>query len=282
MGKNQFQETKDRFMAATCFVRYPLTYDVWMSLVDELKAAALFVNFYPQVIVAWQKWDKLCYLEEEDAVGTVIQYIVKNVDKIKADRKRFTPNYIYTVAYNALTGFCRVAGRQWYYATFQSNTFDLDDGEHDMFDIIEDTVDCFRSSRFRKVISSMNDTQKAIISHLIWNTKLEKTERKSEKAIMEQLREVFKEYLVDDNIDEVQPDPQDKKITFSDVYAMDDEISSAVCVMSDGEQAVYYGEKQITHDTKKVSIVFFGASKDYIVPLDIAKNLEVTDIECYK
>lgn len=282
MGKNQFQETKDRFMAATSFVRYPLTYDEWMSLVDELKAAALFVNFYAQIIVAWQKWDRTCYLEEEDAVGTVIQYIVKNVDKIKDDRKRYTPNYIYTVAYNALTGFCRVAGRQWYYTTFMSNTFDLDDGEHDMFDIIEDTVDCFRSSRFRKVISAMNDTQKAIISHLIWNTKLEKTERKSEKEIMEQLRETLKEFIVDDKIDEVHPIPEDKRITFDDIYSMDDDIESAVCVMSDGEQAVYYGEKQILHDSKKINVVFFGANRDYIVPLEIAKSLEVTDAEFYR
>ena len=280
MGKNQFQETKDRFLDATAFVRYPLSYDAWMSLSDDLKAAALFVQFYPQMVLAWQKWDKLAYLEEEDAVEIIMQYVLKNVPIIMNQRKRYTQSYMYTVASNALCGFCRVEGRKWYYEAFQSNTFCLDDGEHDMFDIIEDTVDCFRSSRFRRVISAMNDSQKAVVSKLIWGTKLTKEEKKEESEIMNRLKNVLKEFLPEDSIEEVQPDPE-RKLTFSDIYAQDDNIESAVCVMSDGEQAVYYGEKQIAHDTKKVSIVFFGQSKDYIVPLEIARTLEVVDVDCY-
>jgi hypothetical protein len=68
---------------------------------------------------------------------------------------------------------------------------------------------------------------------------------------------------------------------FGDIYKDDDNIESAVCTMSDGESAVYYGEKQIIHGTRQINIVFFGSKKDYVVPLKVAKELIVTDVELY-
>ena len=103
---NQFMETKVRFEAATrC--NYPISYDEWMALPVGLKAAALFVNFYAQVTLAWQK-AKAEYTSDEEGIGVVMQYLLKNTDIISNDPKKFSPNYIYRVAYNCMGCLRRV------------------------------------------------------------------------------------------------------------------------------------------------------------------------------
>ena len=284
MRKNQFQEAKDRFKEATCFIKYPITWQTWMTIDDDLKCAALYVQFYPQIILAWQDL-KTYFLEDEDCISIIIQYLIKNVDKIKEDSKRFTTGYIFTVAYRSLQGIRRTEKTKMYYDTFQGRYLDSDsDKEMDLFDTIEDSIDCFRDNRFKTLIESMDDTAKSMVSHLIWGTKINAKTRKKESEIMSKLRTLFAEF-VDEDIDgdtqEFSPNHPEKHVKFGDIWKDDDSIESAECTMSDGESAVYYGEKQILHGNKSVNVVFFGAKKDYVVPLKVAKELEVTDIEMY-
>ena len=282
-----FQETKDRFFAATqMLVRYPITWDAWMSLSDDLKAAALFVNFFKEVTMAYNAL-KCYYLDEEDAVSHVCQYFMKNVDKIKADKKRFANAYIYRVAYNSIFGFVRVPSRKDFADNTTSQYFSMEGEEHDIFEIIEDSTDCFTNGEFVKILESLNDEEKSMVSHLIWGSRLKKAEQRKEKELLDKIRKAFAALYERNDDAEQETDTENtttaksrRNVTFGDIYEVDDNVKSAVCVMSDGEQAVYYGETHISHEGS-TKVVFFGAKKDYFVPLDIAKTLEVADVEMY-
>lgn len=80
----------------------PLSYDDWVKLPDEHKAAALFVQFYPEVLSAWNHCYYNSEFSDESAVSVLLQYLQKNVNKIMNDRNRYTCEYIYTIAYNCM------------------------------------------------------------------------------------------------------------------------------------------------------------------------------------
>ena len=103
---NQFIETRKLF-ENVIGVKYPLTYEVWLVVRDNLKAAALYVKFFDQITLAWRKTKKP-FMEEETAISTLMQYLMKNVDIIKENPKRYTPNYIYRVAFNAFYPLGRI------------------------------------------------------------------------------------------------------------------------------------------------------------------------------
>lgn len=101
---NAFVETKNMFRTATGYTA-PLTFDQWNALPNDYKAAVLFVQFFDQITLAWYKV-KSFYTEDEDGVSTILQYLQKNVPVIEEDSKRFTPTYIYRVAFNCLYCIC--------------------------------------------------------------------------------------------------------------------------------------------------------------------------------
>lgn len=97
----QFNATNRMFREVLDITSTPLTYDQWMEYPEEDKAAVLFVNFFSAILKAWIVCRTPAAIEEE-CVSTVIQYLTKNVKKIASDSKRYTPQYIYTVAYNSM------------------------------------------------------------------------------------------------------------------------------------------------------------------------------------
>lgn len=145
----QFYQTKVRFREFSNYER-PLTYEEWMAAPDECKAAILYVQFYDQITLAWMK-TKSVYTDINDGVSEILQYLNKNVEKIKNDSKRFTPRYIYRVAWNCLSCLswndpvlnirCRT------YQNECSNIIGYGEDELNLFDtIVED--DDVRDSRF--------------------------------------------------------------------------------------------------------------------------------------
>lgn len=100
-----FYETRNLFIQYTQFVK-PLTFDQWKLVPQDHKAAVLFVQFFDQVCMAWNKYNKLEMVPAEDGVSTVLQYLEKNVAKILDEPARFTPAYIYRVAYNCMSCIC--------------------------------------------------------------------------------------------------------------------------------------------------------------------------------
>ena len=99
-----FSDTNDLFRNHLEYTR-PISYVEWLALSQDKKSALLFVQFYEQITLAWYK-TKSYYAQDEDGVSTVLQYLMKNVPVIENDEKRFTPNYIYKVAYNCLYCIC--------------------------------------------------------------------------------------------------------------------------------------------------------------------------------
>lgn len=101
---NSFYDTKNLFKN---YIQYnkPLSYDQWLALDDDHKAAALYVQFFDEIILAWNK-AKSYDGDDEEAVETVLQYLIKNVNILKDQPKRFTARYIYRVAYNCLYCIC--------------------------------------------------------------------------------------------------------------------------------------------------------------------------------
>lgn len=141
------------------YVNYtgPMTYSDWLSLPDYIqkknkdgvlekiatgnKAAVLFLQFYEQITLAWYK-TKSYYAMDEDGVSTVLQYLEKNVQKIKDSPKRFTPAYIYKVAYNCLYCICHDIQRDKLRAENEMSNIQPNgsDGEElDWFDSVCDT-----------------------------------------------------------------------------------------------------------------------------------------------
>ena len=117
-------------------------YESWLNLPQKFKAAALYVQFYNEITLAWYKV-KTQWSIEEEGVECVNQYLMKNVEKIEKDRKRFTPQYVYTVAYNCLYCLCidPSKNKDRYYCE-TPNTFSNGDDELDWFDMIGEEVDC--------------------------------------------------------------------------------------------------------------------------------------------
>lgn len=133
----QFHQVKVRFREFSGYSK-PLTYEEWMATPDECKAAVLYVQFYDQITLAWNKTHSV-YSDINDGVSEVLQYLNKNVEKIKADKKRFTPAYIYKVAYNCLYCLCRDMNR--YRAVYDnecSNIVGYGEDELDLFDTLVD------------------------------------------------------------------------------------------------------------------------------------------------
>ena len=112
----------------------PLSYEEWKAKPDELKAAFLFVQFYREIILAWDKADSLDFGDDSEGVSTILQYLEKQVSTLQyfckddptkkalaefrrqnpegyivvekrmidEDPTRFSGGYIYRVAYNCL------------------------------------------------------------------------------------------------------------------------------------------------------------------------------------
>ena len=103
---NEFVETRKLFQTIFNYDKTkPLTFDQWMEFPDDQKSAVLYLRFYDQITLAWDK-TKSYYTLTADGVSTVLQYLEKNVPIIKANANKFNERYIYRVAYNCLYCIC--------------------------------------------------------------------------------------------------------------------------------------------------------------------------------
>lgn len=273
----EFKDTFNLFSEAIGLT-FPINYTTWMSIPNRLKAAALFVNFYDQITLAWTK---ACseFTDDEDGVSTVMQYLMKNVPIIMDNPKKFAPAYIYRVAYNCMGCLRRVQREQDRYAYTVSQFTVVNDDVLDLFDTIIGS-DCFTASELEKlrmemrnIILNMDKDTIKVVEHLLDGKKLTKKAAAKEPEIMADLRKTFAKYrstLI----------PEDNRFaTFKDVLDCEDIIDSATVEMRDGVKAVYCGEKRISPITGKTEVVFFGPDRDYVLPVGIAGELVVTEVE---
>ena len=119
----QFASTYNIFAPAVKATGFNLNkYECWFAIPQDLKAAALYVHFYPQITLAWNKC-KRDYVEEETAVSTMLQYLLKNVPRIECQRNRYSPQYIYQIAFNALYCLTRNESNYAWLYDVMSNSF---------------------------------------------------------------------------------------------------------------------------------------------------------------
>lgn len=119
----------------------PLSFDRWLCLDDDKKAAVLYVQFFEQITLAWYKV-KSFYTQEEDGVETVIQYLIKNVPLIAANKSKFRPAYIYRVAFNCLYCICHDIQRDRDRFELECSNIQASNSgdEYDLFDTVGDRV----------------------------------------------------------------------------------------------------------------------------------------------
>lgn len=206
----QFHQTKVMFREFSGYTR-PLTYDEWMKAPDECKAAILYVQFYDQITLAWMK-TKSVYTDINDGVSEVLQYLNKNVEKIKNDGKRFTPAYIYKVAYNCLSCLswndpdlnrrCRV------YQNEVSNIVGYGEDELDLFNTIIDDEDdrdskfdldgrreyLLKATQLWDIVEEMGTKAKIVVAKLLGENsytpkELNSVSEEEQEEIMEELRD---------------------------------------------------------------------------------------------
>ena len=133
-----FYSTKQNFTEVLGWAG-KISYPEWMELKEDVKAAALFLNFYEPIMTAWNKV-KSFYTLEEDGVSTMLQYLQKNVPIISKEPKKYTPNYIYRVAFNCLYCICHdLQGERLRYENEKSNIAQMGHGEEiDLFGFVPD------------------------------------------------------------------------------------------------------------------------------------------------
>lgn len=166
-----FYDTKQLFIEYTQYA-HSLTYDEWLSEPDDHKAALLFIQFYSEITLAWEKADSIGFGDDMEGVTTILQYLEKHVNHLEyylkdnptkkanaeyrrqhpdgyitinrhmiaEDPKKFSGAYIYRVAYNCLYCICghdRQCDKDRI-ANEVSNTAVVDGVEFDLYDTVVD------------------------------------------------------------------------------------------------------------------------------------------------
>lgn len=101
-----FYETKRTFYAYIPEIKLPLTFEQWNNLPSEKKSAALYLQFYNEICTAWNKANAFDFIDGEEGVEVVCQYLQKNVERVENDSKKFSAPYFYRVAYNCMYCIC--------------------------------------------------------------------------------------------------------------------------------------------------------------------------------
>lgn len=190
--ENQFSKTK-RLFAEYINYKKPLTYDDWMKLPDNHKAAALFIQFYSNIVLAWSKI-RCDYISDEDYLSIEIQYLIKNVEKIRKDSKRYTQPYIYTISYTAMVHLNFVQKSKDKYEKEISNEVLTKNGAVlDLFNtrcVTPDFEKILITEEFWNVIENMGLETNKVINHLLNGEELTKVSKRAKRYKTDPLRDV--------------------------------------------------------------------------------------------
>jgi len=281
---HEFKEAKERYESAIG-KKAPITFDEWFSLPDNHKAAALFINFYNQITLAWTK-AKADFTEDEDGLSIVMQYLMKNVPIIESNPNKYSETYIYRVAYNCMGCLRRNKSEATRFKECTSEWHSTDSrfdcggtkDESSYFDVVgmDELADKLHLAAdiLYDLYGELDRDEKAVINNIIRGSKLTKRSKERESEIYTTLRYAFRRFAADFAT------PSLICNNFADVLKYDDLIESAVVIMRDGTKAIYCGEKRISPNTK-TEIVFFGPTQDYVMPINLTYDLEVVEVEMY-
>lgn len=192
---NTFYETKKLF---TDYIQYtkPLSYVQWLALNDDHKAAALYVQFFNEIILAWNKV-KSYDGDDDEAVETVLQYLIKNTEIIKKNPDRFKASYIYRVAYNCLYCICHDRKCDKERREFEISAIQCD-SQGDEFNLLDsfirdsDSVEYeIDKHLFWAIIEDLDVDSKTLVDNIIKNGTLPTDLSAENKKVVAELRIKF-------------------------------------------------------------------------------------------
>lgn len=197
---NFFKYTFDSFN-----ISFPIPYEVWQTIPSELQSAALFCNFYNQINLVWLKV-KTPASVSADCVSEVLVYLQKNVEKILSDQKRYTPSYIYRVAYNCMFytanyPYTKTSGVNGYYQNTVPHIVKTDNGEIDLYDMIcgsdsdlTETELMYEYSNLWEIIDSLDENHKKVVYGIIDGKKQIGLTTREKHKIMNDLKKLLKDF----------------------------------------------------------------------------------------
>lgn len=244
----EFFETKKLFAEAMNW-KEPLSYEQWLDMPDDFKVGALFVQFFPEVTLAYHK-TKTAAASDIDCLEECMMYLMKNVyglglremklngipkfdvNRTKITEKAFNPKYIYRICYNAM--YCKsvdvIKNPSSAVNNEQSNIIPCGEDSVDLFDLVEskngDIHDQLLKDAFTDLLCSVDDDTKAVIEYLLtgqWkklncsqvlNTETGKTETTYKDSRMPEAEKKRLEGLKDTIIEEL----KSKLIEFKDLH----------------------------------------------------------------
>ena len=201
--KSPFYQTRDMFKEFIG-VDTPLAYSTWMELDPDKKAAALFVNFFEQITLAWYK-AKSFYAVDEDGVSTCLQYLQKNVPVIEKAPNRFSPRYIYRIAYNCMYCIChdiKIDRERYENETsniaVSSSSGDAEELDLFSFVVASDTIDSILDrENFWNIVFSLGPDAQVIVDNLLNGTRLPAGYKAKKADIIVQLQVALSEFAED-------------------------------------------------------------------------------------
>jgi len=176
-------------------LEFPITFDTWISLEESDRAAALYVNFYKEISLAWYK-NRFSYVEEEEGVSTVLQYLIKNSEIIANDPRKFSGAYVYRVCANCI--YClrnvkRNADAEKYnlYSEVRDDYNDTCVNLYDLVPYEDDPIEVAQAKEaVWDIISKMGPKAEKVANHLITGDSLRRTSKRSSEYAKDRLRDV--------------------------------------------------------------------------------------------
>lgn len=150
-----------------------LTFEEWSQKPEDLKAAILFVQFYNQITMAWDKaFQRYQFIDEEDALSIAMQYLQKQVDRNLMTEERFTPQYIYQVAWNAISALGWTRRDQDRSANEVSEVVQTSEGEVSLYDTVVDSQsgdfeEILNNRELMNIIANLDDKSQKVLNHLV-------------------------------------------------------------------------------------------------------------------
>lgn len=225
MSANNHQFILTRNMFREYLTSYPknLTFTEWNQADPDDKAALLYITFYQEVTLAWYNAvvsKNVVYISQEDGVSTVLQYLMKNVDKITADENRYSPKYIYTVCYRCLLSLCKSRGtEQQRCACEMSNEYIEDGTDINLFDLVPSEDDDIETQETKEaiwnIIRHMGPKAEKVVNHLINPTEtLHKISQSSSERPIDRLADIS---VTDDEFTEIVAELKVRLAPYKDV-----------------------------------------------------------------
>lgn len=188
----------DTYNCMRSFTNYiePRSYDEWYYLPEDHKAAVLFVQYFDEILLAWSKatTNHTFRGDDEEAVETALQYLIKNVPILNKDKNKFNARYIYRVMYNCM--YCIVHDRlrdKFERECVISTTCVNDNGDEiDLFDYVidytQDPAKVYQANCFWNLLENLDTDAKALADKIIKSGKLPKRMGPETKKAFEKLK----------------------------------------------------------------------------------------------